>query len=226
MRLYTSRNSPFSARIEIALRAKAISIEAAPLPAGGLRSAEFLALNPIAKIPVLAIDDGQALPESTVILRYLEDLFPEPSLLPADAAGRARMNTLAAVVDTYVMAPVIRLFPHLVPSTRDARVVEVEVACWKHGMAVLAHCLGLPLPTVHAPASFADCVIGPSLHLSRRISLMLGLEQDPADAHPSIVDYRTGLKVHPVVGPVLNELTVAQEQYDMKAGRASLAHMH
>ena len=175
---------------------------------------------------MLATNDAQALPESTVILRYLEDLFPEPSLLPADAADRARVNALVAVVDTYVMAPVIRLFPQLTPSTRDTRVVETEVARWKDGMAVLAHWLLSPLPAVHAPASFADCVIAPSLHLSRRISLMLGLGQDPADAYPSIVDYRTALKAHSIVGPVLDELTVAQEQYDTAAGRASLAHLH
>lgn len=226
MHLYTSPNSPFAARIEIALRAKAMSIDAAVLPAGGLKSPEFTAINPIAKIPVLVTDDGMVIPESVVILRYLEDLVPRPSLLPADPDGRAGINILIAVTDTYIMAPVIRLFPHLTASSRDMRVVDQEVAHWKHGMALLAHHLRMPLPAAEAGISMADCVMAPSLHLSRRISLMLGLDQDPADAHPEIVQYRMAINAHPLVANVLRAVTLSQEQSDLKAGRPSLAARH
>lgn len=52
---------------------------------------EFRALNPKAEVPVLA-HDGFVLPESTVIMEYIEDKFPEPALRPATPEGRARMR--------------------------------------------------------------------------------------------------------------------------------------
>lgn len=225
MRLYASSNSPFSTRVSIAVQAKGLDIALPPLPEGGLRSAQFLALNPVGKIPVLDLGGGLTLPESTVILRYLEDRHPTPSLLPGDAEGRARMNTIAALVDTYVMDPVIRLFPHLGPG-RDPGVVSAEVARWEKGMALLDHWLRDPLPGVEAAASFVDCVLPPALHLSRRISLMLGLALDPADAQPAVVAYRARAQSHPLVGPALAGLTATQEAYDLKAGRPSLASRH
>lgn len=136
------------------------------------------------------------------------------------------MNTIAALVDTYVMDPVIRLFPHLSAEQRDVRLVDAEVARWRQGMALLAHWLQEPLPPVDAAASFVDCVLPPALHLSRRISLMLGLAGDPADAHPALVAYRRRMDAHALVGPALAALTASQEAYDLKAGRPSLASRH
>jgi glutathione S-transferase len=52
---------------------------------------EFRALNPKAEVPVL-VHDGFVLPESTVIMEYVEDKFPEPALRPISPEGRARMR--------------------------------------------------------------------------------------------------------------------------------------
>jgi glutathione S-transferase len=51
----------------------------------------YLKLNPNAVVPTL-VDDGRVVIESTVINEYLEDIFPEPRLRPADPYGRARMR--------------------------------------------------------------------------------------------------------------------------------------
>src|SRR5580704_2090838 len=55
---------------------------------GETRTAEFLAMNPNGKVPVLEIEPGTYLPESNAILWYLADGTP---LLPADALSRARV---------------------------------------------------------------------------------------------------------------------------------------
>lgn len=52
---------------------------------------EFRELNPKAEVPVL-VHDGFALPESTVIMEYLEDIYPNPERRPKDPASRARMR--------------------------------------------------------------------------------------------------------------------------------------
>jgi|GEM_PF-319071 len=226
MKLYTSTNSPFSARIRLAARVKGVDLEFPPLPEGGLRSDAFLALNPISKIPVLVTEDGQKLAESMVILRYLEDRFPHPSLWPEAADDRARANLVVTVLDTYVMTPIIRLFPHLAPEGRDERVVEAETAAWRSGLANLAHFFGDGVPAAEGPLSIVDCALPVSLHLGSRIAAMLGLPDDPMQAHENLSAYYARMKQDALVGPVLGEMTESQRQYDLKAGRPSVAHVH
>jgi glutathione S-transferase len=60
------------------------------LRAGDQFRPEYRALNPKAVVPTL-VHDGQPVIESTVIIAYLEDVFPEPSLTPGSALDRARM---------------------------------------------------------------------------------------------------------------------------------------
>lgn len=226
MKLYTAANSNFGARVALAARAKGVALVAEPLPAGGLKSAAFLAINPIAKIPVLVLDDGAALPESEVILRYLEARFPEPSLLPPVADEKARIDLACRVLELYVIAPVIRLFPHLSPASRDARVVADEVARWRDGLAVLAQIMATPLPSAPSTVSLADCMLLPALHLSTRIAAMLDLGDDPCASHPALIMYYRGFARHPIAGPVLEDLTLAQAEKDAQHGLPMLTEHH
>lgn len=226
MKLFTAANSNFGARVAIAIRAKGIELEEAALPQGGLRSEAFLKINPVAKIPVLTLDDGTILPESDTILRYLDAQFPQPGLYPEGARERALVERAARFMDYYVMAPVIRLFPHLNPATRDPFVVENEVSRWRDGLAALAHVMGDPLPEAPAGLSFADCVLAPSLHLCTRIAAMLDLPEDPLTAHVGLTAYLREATRHPVIGPVLEALTAAQENKDIQSNLPSLAARH
>ena len=226
MKLYTSPNSPFSARVRIAARLKNVELETAPLPVGGLKSEEFLGINPVAKIPVLVAEDGVCIPESEAILRYLEDRFPTPSLMPADAGERARVNVTIRLTDLYVMDPVIRLFAHLARASRDPMVVDSEVARWAQGLANLDAWLSQGLAASGVGLTLADCALAPALHLQTRIAAMLGLHEDPVTKHAGLAAYYDSMKRHPVVGPFLSDLTSAQHAYDLKAGRPSVAHWH
>ena len=214
MKLYTSAASPFGQRITIAARAKGIDIEFVRPPVAGVKSPEFLAINPIGKIPVLLTEAGGVIPESQAILEYLEDRFPTPSLRPRDPEQRARVNVAIQIVDTYVMAPVIRLFPHLDPAKRDDRIVEQELGRWQDGLAILAHFMKTPLPEAEAGLSLADCVLPPSLHLSARISRMLGVKADLLQPHDELVGYYLRMSDHPIVGPILEHMTETQAAYD------------
>src|SRR4051812_1723602 len=130
MKLYTSAISPFGCRVTMAARAKGIDIAHEPLPAGGLKSPEYLNINPVGKIPVLITDKGNVIAESEAILHYLEQIHPKPSILPADPDDRAHGNVLIRMIDTYVSLIVIRMFPHIDPKTRDEKTVEHELARW------------------------------------------------------------------------------------------------
>ncbi len=208
LKIHSSPISPFGARVVIAARAKGIQLEDLGLPPEGIHSAEFRQINPVGKVPVLVLEDGTLLPESETILRYLEDRFPHPALLPSAAEDRARVNTLIRVMDNYVMAPVIRLFPHLYPAQRNEAIVAAEVERWKEGLAALAHFAALPCPTAEAGLTMADCVLAPSFHLSATISAMLGLG-DLLQPHAVLHDRYDRLRAVPVIGMVLGELDSA-----------------
>jgi glutathione S-transferase len=87
MKLYDAARCPFCARVRLALAEKEVAYETLEIDLAK-RPALLYELNPVGKVPVL--DDGFPLPESAVILEYLEERFPAPPLLPADPAGRAR----------------------------------------------------------------------------------------------------------------------------------------
>jgi glutathione S-transferase len=87
MKLYDAARCPFCARVRLALAEKGVAYETVAIDLSA-RPPLLYELNPLGKVPVL--DDGFPLPESAVILEYLEERFPAPPLLPADPAGRAR----------------------------------------------------------------------------------------------------------------------------------------
>jgi len=81
--LYEHPLSPYAQKVKIALREKRLDFEA-KMPGGigaGGASGEFADANPRAEVPVL-IDGDVRIFDSTIILEYIEDSFPEPALLP------------------------------------------------------------------------------------------------------------------------------------------------
>ncbi len=72
---------------------------------------ELMAVNPTGKVPALTTEDGTALSESTVLLDYLEDAYPEPALYPASPEERAKIRRLIKFTELYLELPARRLLP-------------------------------------------------------------------------------------------------------------------
>lgn len=74
--------SPNARRVHVFMAEKGIEIPRVPVDirAGENLGAEFLARNPMGRVPVLELDDGSHISESVAICRYLEGLHPEPCL--------------------------------------------------------------------------------------------------------------------------------------------------
>jgi RNA polymerase-associated protein len=85
--LYDAARCPYCARVRIVLAEKGVEHDVVPVDLDE-RPDWIYEKNPLGKVPVLE-EDGLVLPESVVIMEYLEDRYPEPALLPADAAERA-----------------------------------------------------------------------------------------------------------------------------------------
>src|SRR6266581_2675262 len=85
--LYDADRCPFCARVRIVLAEKGVEYEDVQIDLSD-RPAWLWEKNPLGKVPVLE-EDAFVLPESPVIMEYLEERYPEPALLPADPAARA-----------------------------------------------------------------------------------------------------------------------------------------
>ena len=110
MKLYSLPLSPYAARVRGAIHAKRLNVEIVAPPDDWRTSPAYRALNPIGRVPVLVLDDGTSLPESCVIVEYLEDAHPEPTLRPRSAAGLAHVRLITQVADLYVMQAAMPLF--------------------------------------------------------------------------------------------------------------------
>ena len=100
MKLYTYFRSSASFRVRIALNLKGIGYEASSvhLPKGEHRAAAYSKVNPQALTPTLELDDGEQLAQSLAIIEYLDEVHPQPPLLPKDAKGRARVRSLSLLI--------------------------------------------------------------------------------------------------------------------------------
>ena len=87
MILFDAARCPYCARVRIVLAEKGVPYETVEIDLSD-RPSWLYEKNPRGKVPVLE-DEEFVLPESPVIMEYLEDRYPEPALLPADPADRA-----------------------------------------------------------------------------------------------------------------------------------------
>ena len=98
LRLYDHPLSPYAQKVKIALREKGQAFEAL-MPQGigaGGAAGEFIEDNPRGEVPYL-IDGNVHIFDSTIILEYIEDKWPQPALLPTSPADRARVRMLGFI---------------------------------------------------------------------------------------------------------------------------------
>jgi len=99
--LYSYFRSSAVFRVRIALNLKGLRYQLRPIhlkrQGGENWGTEYLAINPQGLVPVLS-DSRRVFNQSLAIIEYLEDLYPEPPLLPASPRDRAQVRALAQMV--------------------------------------------------------------------------------------------------------------------------------
>ncbi len=99
MKLYGYFRSSAAFRVRIALNLKGLAYDSAfiHLRRGDQAKQPYLEINPQGLVPALETGDDRLI-QSLPIIEYLDETHPEPPFLPRDAAGRARVRALAAIV--------------------------------------------------------------------------------------------------------------------------------
>lgn len=119
--------SAFVRKVRVALIEKGLSYEVVPVNLAS-PSPEFRALSPLGKIPVFQ-DETVTLPDSSVILAYLERRHPSPALVPEDPAQYGRALFYEEYGDTMVYGALIPVFlqrvfvPYVLKGTPDQKVI-------------------------------------------------------------------------------------------------------
>jgi glutathione S-transferase len=99
MKLFTFATSPYARKVRIVLDYKGIAYEPIERCYSPDRKEDLRAASVRAEVPVLLLDDGRAIADSTIVSEYLEQVYPEPPIFPADAFQRARMRRIEDLCD-------------------------------------------------------------------------------------------------------------------------------
>jgi maleylpyruvate isomerase len=194
MKLYGYWRSSSAWRVRIALELKGLAFESAPVHlvrAGGEQfKPEFVEVNPLSQVPVLELEhQGELvrLSQSVAIIEFLDELWPEPPLLPADALERARCRELVELVNSGIQPLQNRLVLERVQQGGlDSRAFALEFL--SRGLGALeAHARPRGGPYLLGPAlTLADVYLVPQMYNARRFGL-------PLEPFPTLLEIETRL---------------------------------
>jgi maleylacetoacetate isomerase len=187
VKLYSYFRSSAAYRVRIALNLKNIPYDMVPIhlvkEGGQNRRPEFRAVNPQMRVPALALSSGEVLVQSLAIMEYLDEVYPEPPLLPPEALARAHVRALAQLVACDIH-PLNNLGP-LRYLKNALKHEQPEIDTWyQHwvleGFEALEALLG-PGPYAYgAQVTLADLCLVPQVFNARRLKV-------PLDRFPKIV---------------------------------------
>ena len=207
MKLYQLPYSHYSAKVKIALAEKGLAFEAPVLGAGFTRSAEFLALNPLGKVPFL-VDGDVRVGESEVIVEYLEDRYPERPLLPASPAGRAQSRWLSRFHDLYLGPQLSTLFFALSDGRAGTPAFAPEVDRMLELVALLESKISPEPYFLGASFTLADASYALSYHYIVTLSAAHGRPLGDADM-PKLARWFAAASARPSVSAVVDAAKAA-----------------
>lgn len=224
MKLYQTYTSPFPTRVRLVLYAKGIEAEIIEPP--GFHSSsepkgDYLAINPIGRVPTLVLDDGRSLPESEVICEYLEDAFPDPPLRPADDFGRAKARLIARLCDFYLVMAMVPLFNASGRPRRtwDAERIDAAFAEIRKSLGYLELHVGEEGYAVGGSLTHADGALAPQLVLAYEWAPVLFDRPSPLGEHAKLERYWAAIQTDPIVARLIRETreAISNEQTHARA---------
>lgn len=187
MKLFSYFRSSAAYRVRIALNLKELPYEIVPIhltkDGGRQHTQEFRAINPLARVPVLELSGGEVLTQSLAIIEYLDEIHPEPPLLPPAALGRARARAIAQMIacDIHPLNNLIAL-QYL---RRQLKHEQPDIDAWYHhwitqGFTAMEEMLDPAPYACGQHVTVADICLVPQVANARRLKV-------PLEKFPKIV---------------------------------------
>jgi glutathione S-transferase len=204
MKLHTADLSPYSAKIRMQIYAKGITNITFDLDSS-FRQGKFADFSPIGRIPALEIAEGNVIPESEIIAEYLEEIYPEHSMLGTDPRVRAQVRTISRIADIYLMNNTFMALPQLNRKTRNEAVRDVFVAQITRGMGALERHIGDGEFAVGDTLTMADCTLVPALWMCHHTVPRLDVPA-PMDSTTKVAAYWEKIQKNDIAAKVLAEM--------------------
>ena len=179
MKLHNYFRSSASYRVRIALELKGLRYDYLPvhLGKGEHKQPVYSAVSPSMLVPMLETDGNERLQQSMAIIEYLDEIHPQPPLLPADPLGRARVRALAQLIACEIH-PLnnLRVLKYLV---RELKVEEETKNTWyRHWVRDGLEAYERELQQLPASKfsygdtpTLADCLLVPQIANGRRFDV-------------------------------------------------------
>jgi glutathione S-transferase len=199
MRLYYSPLSTYSQKVLIALYEKGVAFEPHVVNLRDPKSrAAFLGVHPLGKVPVLVLDDDHRIPESSIIIEFLDGDFPAARLIPAAVEAARKVRFHDRIADLYLTDPTaMLLFNHL--RAREYLSADLETASQRlaQTLVYLDQCLADSAWVCGDSFTMADCAVIPSLFYLNVIQ--------PFDELPNLTRYWQAAQQRPSYQQVQEE---------------------
>jgi glutathione S-transferase len=203
MKLYSGDLSPYSARVRMQIYAKGITditIERPP----HFGTPKFREEFPIGRIPVLDID-GDMMPESEVIAEYLEETYPEPSMLGGNPRETAHIRTVARIGDIYLMNNMFMLSAQSRAATRNQGIVDLLGGQVVRNVKALDKIIGKDGFACCGRITMADCALVPGLFLVENVLSTTGVD-NPIPKNANVAAYWAAIQTNVHAAKTLAEL--------------------
>lgn len=209
MELYFSYPSTYSQKALLALYEK--GVEFTPKLVNLMdpkERAAYRELYPLGKIPLLIRDDGRLIPESTIIIEYLDEAFPtDPPLIPKDPEEARRVRFLDRMCDQYLNDPVVSLiFESMKPDEQQNQALIEKSAEMIGGLYGLLNGQ-LEGRTFIAGEHFtmADCAAIPALYYARSFA-EFSIFDNIGNYWERIQEHPSWQRVHKEAGPYIKAI--------------------
>ena len=198
IRLYGLPLSTYCTKVRIVLRIKGVDFEDLAPPGGHYTSAEYRDNFAPGTIPFLE-HDSIRLFDSEAIVEYLEEVFPDPSLLGSDPASRANQRALSGFHTTRVEPRVRALFPLVKQAAGDNACDSINACAqqFQYELDRLDQVID-PQPFLGGQAPcLADCAYPSTIHMGMDILEFLG---SPVEMSSQLTNWLVKLDQQPVIG--------------------------
>ena len=203
MKLITGNLSPDSAKVRMQLYAMGIDDVEFDLPASFFMG-KLSTYSPIGRIPVLEVEEG-IVPESEVIAEYLDDCYPDKSMLGESPWIRSQVRLISRIADVYLMNNIFMALPQVNRKTRVDAVRDLLAGQVTRGMGALEQHIGQGDCAVGDKLTRADCTLVPALFLCERTVPMLDVE-NPILATTHVAAYWDKIQGNEFAAKVLDEM--------------------
>lgn len=207
MKLYSVDLSPYSAKVRMQIYAKGLDHIALERPAAFLTPTwRDDAPTAIGRLPVLELDDGEAIPESEVIAEYLEQAYPDPSLLGANAREDVQVRVLSRIADIYLLNNLFAVLGGRGRPLSEGPLRDWAVAGLMRGFEALEATLdGAGGYACLGRLTRADCALTPALFMIENALPATGAA-NPIPASPKVAAYWAAIQAEPAAALVLGEM--------------------